>query len=367
MATSGEASGGFFATLIDNGVSAIAEWTVNRQAELVPDLVERYGSGGLSDLRADTRVRLSHLADALAFDEPALHTTQAAWTAAAYRARGMPVSDLSRHYEALHEVLVDRLPPTAKPMIDRHMGATAEAIGHATGEPPSHVAGDGEDERLSRAYLEALLSGDRPGSLGIAVKSLDRTGDVARVMDRVIRPAHAEIGRLWHLGQVGIAAEHFATATSEWVLPQLAGKVERAEPNGRTIVATSVGGDTHALGIRMVAECYELAGWRAYFLGPSTPALDVASAAAEERADAIAVSANLGCHIRSVRSGVHAVRAADLSPRPIVLVGGAPFNTIESMWRKVGADGTAPDAARAVAEGERLIALRDGAAERPAD
>ncbi|MCQ4087129.1 hypothetical protein [Saccharibacillus sp. JS10] len=50
------------------------------------------------------------------------------------------------------------------------------------------------------------------------------------------------------------------------------------------------------------------------------------------------------------------LRADERTAQVKVLVGGLPFNVDSSLWRQVGADGSAPDATSALLEADRLIA-----------
>jgi methanogenic corrinoid protein MtbC1 len=45
-------------------------------------------------------------------------------------------------------------------------------------------------------------------------------------------------------------------------------------------------------------------------------------------------------------------------PRPIILVGGHPFNLAADLWRDVGADGYAADALRTIDVADQLLLER---------
>jgi MerR family transcriptional regulator, light-induced transcriptional regulator len=174
------------------------------------------------------------------------------------------------------------------------------------------------------------------------------------VYSRILQPALAEVGRLWHLGESSVADEHLATATVERVMARLRPHFNRAGRRNRTVLATSVSGDLHAIGVRMVADFFEMDGWDALCLGANTPGEDVQDMLRSTPANLLAVSASGLLHLRELGEMIAAVRAApDLAGLPI-LVGGAAFNTIPDLWREVGADGSASSAAAAVDAGNRL-------------
>jgi methanogenic corrinoid protein MtbC1 len=73
----------------------------------------------------------------------------------------------------------------------------------------------------------------------------------------------------------------------------------------------------------------------------------------ERKADVLAVSATMGCHLHAVQDLVETVRAEPRCAFLHVMVGGYPFTVDPALWRAVGADGAAADADAAVALAEQ--------------
>jgi hypothetical protein len=97
----------------------------------------------------------------------------------------------------------------------------------------------------------------------------------------------------------------------------------------------------------MVADFFEMDGWDTFYVGANAPARSVAETVAERGADVLAVSATITSHVREVRELVGAVRASAECRGVKVIAGGYPFNVEPALWREVGADATAADAASA--------------------
>ncbi len=123
------------------------------------------------------------------------------------------------------------------------------------------------------------------------------------------------------------------------------------------MVATCVGGELHEIGMRMVADCFELAGWDSYYLGASVPAKDVVAAVRQRNASVLGISATIVRHIGKV-SEIIALARAQCDQSLIILVGGYPFNVEKDLWWRVGADGMATDASGAVAAVAAIEAAR---------
>jgi methanogenic corrinoid protein MtbC1 len=171
----------------------------------------------------------------------------------------------------------------------------------------------------------------------------------------VFQPAQYEIGRLWQTNRITVAMEHYCSAATQLIMSQLYPHVFATAKNGRTLIATCVSGDLHEIGVRMVADFFELAGWSTFYLGANTPDGSVIATVVERRSEVLAVSATLSCHVAAVRTLIRAVRLDPAAAGVKVLVGGYPFNQDPQLWRTVGADGWAPDAREAVSFAWQLL------------
>lgn len=171
----------------------------------------------------------------------------------------------------------------------------------------------------------------------------------------VFVPAQHEIGRLWQTNRISVAQEHYCTAVTQLIMSQLYAHIFASTKNGYTLVATCVAGDLHEIGVRMVADFFEMDGWSTYYLGSSTPPASVVATLVEQRADVLAVSATIPYHAEAVRELIGAVRREPQCVRVKVLVGGYPFGQDPELWRAVGADGWAADAEQAVARANELV------------
>lgn len=123
-----------------------------------------------------------------------------------------------------------------------------------------------------------------------------------------------------------------------------------------TLLATCVAGDLHEIGVRMVTDFFEMAGWNTYYLGASTPAQAVVDMVVQRRAQVLGISATILFHLHAVRELIQRVRAHAACRDVKILVGGYPFLASSELWRKLGADGCAPNAQEAITLAGRLIA-----------
>jgi methanogenic corrinoid protein MtbC1 len=116
--------------------------------------------------------------------------------------------------------------------------------------------------------------------------------DGVRVIGDVLTPAMRRIGDLWEQNRIGVADEHLATAITERALAQVYPTLFRASPLSRErVIVSSVEGEQHVLGLRMVADILEGNGYEVLFLGADVRVSALLAAIDQHRPAAIA----LGC------------------------------------------------------------------------
>ncbi|GAA4259228.1 cobalamin B12-binding domain protein [Azospirillum formosense] len=331
----------------------LARAIVAIQFERWPALYARYGEGGRERCVEDVGFHLLYLAEAVASDSPALFREYVAWVKILFAGIGIPDEELGESLEILRDVVAGRVEHITAARVRACVGEGLTALPGLPREVPPFVRSDAPLGALARSYLDALLAGDRRRA---AVLVMEAAAAGARVPDlylHVFQPALREIGRLWQTRVITVAHEHFATAATQAIMGQLYPAIFAAERRGLTMVATCVSGEQHEIGIRMVADFFEMAGWDSHYLGANTPADSVARLVRERGAHVLAVSATITAHVGRVAALIAAVRAEPGEP-PHVLVGGYPFNLVPDLWRTVGADAFAPSAEEAVVIAERL-------------
>ncbi len=211
--------------------------------------------------------------------------------------------------------------------------------------------------KACRHYLDALLCGNHAQALSIGQAAMAAGSDIRDIYLHLFQPALYEIGRLWEDQQISTAHEHLATSITRRVMAQLhALATTRLTPKrmfmhalNRTVVAACVGNEQHDIGLQMVADFFELEGWRVYYLGAMMPTPDILTTVNAVQASVLALSASLNSHVPQVQNVIRKVRALPGSTRIKILVGGHPFNHLPDLYERVGADITAPDARTAVA------------------
>lgn len=343
---------------------ALARAAVERLFASRPDLTERYGEAGRRKCVEDTGHHILYLAEAAATDSPELFRGYVAWAKILFTGLNLPETDLADGLAALAEVVGERV---GGALGQRALACIAAALRDLPSMPaaaPSFLRPEAPFGELAQAYLNALLAGDRRRASALVLDRVAAGAPVRDVYLHVFQPVLREVGRLWQTGAITVGHEHFATAATQAIMAQLYPHVFQSPRRGRSMVATCVSGEMHEVGIRMVADFFEMAGWDSHYLGANTPARSILQAVEERDARLLAVSATITAHVGTVTELIGAVRAGLRGRTLRILVGGYPFNLAPDLWRKVGADGCAASAAEAVALAESWEA-GPGAADGP--
>jgi methanogenic corrinoid protein MtbC1 len=85
-------------------------------------------------------------------------------------------------------------------------------------------------------FVDHLARRDRRSAVRQALGWLDAGASVQDLVQGLLAPAQAEVGRRWEANRWSVADEHAATAITDAVLAALAWRIEAAEDQGHVVV-----------------------------------------------------------------------------------------------------------------------------------
>ena len=179
-------------------------------------------------------------------------------------------------------------------------------------------------EAYLAALLAALLAGDRAGCTTI-VQELN-TADIPLkdLYLNLFQRSLYRTGELWEHHKVSVSVEHLATAITERLLTLVEPKLFSGQPRHHSVIVACVADEYHQLGARMVADIFELHGWRGYFLGANTPVQSLITMIEQKKPALIALSLSIYSNLPALIKALDAVRAK--YPDLPILVGGQAFS-----------------------------------------
>jgi len=345
----------FAADFLRTRVSELAETAARTFVHALPKLAARYAPDPLTKWKEHMAGRLSDLASAICMNAPSIFGLQVAWTRQAFVARGVPTQDLSASLEVLEAVLIRELPEPDLIVAKACFAAARDALATGDDLPPASLSVGTSEGRLAAEYLVAILEGDRRKASQLVIDAVRGGMPVRTAYLQVLLPVQREVGRMWHINELSVAEEHFATSTTRAVMAQLMAIATVAPANHRVILLAAVEGNTHDLGVRAVADFFEMAGWRVIELGANVPAADLVRAVIDYSVDIVAISAAMPSQIGTIEESVAMLQARLGDSCPPVIVGGTAFCSCEEVWHKVGAAAFTNDIDEAIAVANRLV------------
>jgi methanogenic corrinoid protein MtbC1 len=348
----------FSAEVIRSSAKGLAAMATER---LLPVLEgsSQYGGNPAATWRAHLVGRMDDLALALADDWPEQFRRQVGWARVAFINREAPVTDLKLSLTCLHEVIGSELPPEVAAPAVSLLADTLSRFEELGQHETSALTAETPVGAVATRYVVALLEGNRRPACELVLDAV-RTGlvDVRGAIRQICLPVQRELGRMWHLDEITVAEEHFVSATTVRLLSQLITLEPNWEPNGKTVLAASLTGDDHDIGLRAISDLFELDGWRTIFMGKSLPVEDAVWAIKAFEADLVLLSATLPAHVQQLREVIARLEfdAAGGEHVPVI-VGGLVFLDEQDLGAEIGASATARSASEALAHGRRLTGL----------
>jgi MerR family transcriptional regulator, light-induced transcriptional regulator len=346
------------AAILDNSRHELAQAITDRHYQLHPELAERFGPTGRSHCQQDAEFHLSYLSAAVAAGTPAFFTEYVGWCKTMLGARQIAAEDLAENLRIFREVLERSLPPDVCTLAVQPINAGLAELGRVSTVPSTLLAEDGGPlARLAHDYLSALLRAERHLASSLILDAANGGTPIRDLYLQVFQPSQHELGRLWQMNEISVAQEHYCTAATQLIMSQLYSYIFSGERRSRTLVAACVTGDLHEIGARMVSDLLEMEGWNTIYLGANIPVSSIIQLMRERDVDVLALSATMTFHVPAVERFIADIRRAEEVRPAKIMVGGYPFNIAPELWRRIGADAWAPDAAQAIAAAECLLAM----------
>lgn len=172
-------------------------------------------------------------------------------------------------------------------------------------------------------YLDALLEGYRVKCSAIAKDFLQHHPSIKDLYEEVLKVSLYQVGELWEANKISVATEHMATAITEGVLNELFMEFTPTKKMNKKVVVACVENEQHQVGIKMVADIFEMQGWDSYFLGSGIPLPELTRYIKEVSPDIIAISLSIYFNYANFSRMIKKIN--EEFPDMIIIVGGQAF------------------------------------------
>ncbi len=183
-------------------------------------------------------------------------------------------------------------------------------------------------------FLKYLLSGNRQKCSAISREYLAQNSSVKDLYENVFKKALYEVGLLWETNKISVATEHLATAITEGILNELYAELESEEKQNNKVVLTCVENELHQVGIKMVADVFEMHGWDSYFLGTGIPTSELVNYIKEVNPNILGISLSIFFNYQNLLRMLTVL--TNEFPDLTIIVGGQAFMHItEENFKKI--------------------------------
>ena len=207
---------------------------------------------------------------------------------------------------------------------------------------------------LNELY-DAILAGKLEDAVKVTKIAVEEGVTPHEIINEYMIKAMEEIGSRFEAGKVFVPNLLMSARAMRGALdvlkPLMQGQVDSYI--GKIVIGT-VKGDLPDIGKNLVASMFEGCGFEVINLGVDVSSDKFISAALENKADIICMSALLTTTMNYMKEVVAAVEASELKGKVKIMVGGAPVN--DAFAKAIGADAYTSNANAAVIMAKKLIA-----------
>ncbi len=205
-------------------------------------------------------------------------------------------------------------------------------------------------------FLNYLIAMDSDQAYQYVLKHVDAGMDLKEVYLNILQPTLYKVGDLWQQRVITVAKEHYITAAIQHIIGKLYSKLFTYKESSRySMTAVCAGNELHEIGMRMVADFFELSGWDSIYLGSNIPVSTIIDQLLERPTHLVAISATTSSQLIEVRDLIRKIKSNPSLKYTKIIVGGRVFNETPLLWKTLGADGNALDAEQAVILGALLV------------
>lgn len=318
------------------------------------DLKRNPKLGGIKDkYLQDTGYTLRFLTIALDMEEPLLFDNYMKWFGQlAYHMR-FNIEGMKRHFEACRLIFKEVIEPKFLDRVmltfDEGIYAFEKAYNDIT---PVQIEHD--------QFLNHLLKMDTDQAYQYVLQKIEEGMSIKDIYLNVFQPTLYKVGELWQQRIISVAKEHYITAAIQHIIGKLYPLmfVSRKE-SIYSMTAVCAGDELHEIGMRMIADFFELSGWDTHFLGSNLPINMITEHMKEHPTDVLAISATTSQHILEVKALIQSIKQDEKLKHIKVLVGGKVFNETPNLWKTIGADAYALEPEQAILLANLIVGESD--------
>jgi MerR family transcriptional regulator, light-induced transcriptional regulator len=338
-----------FQSLEPYAVSAVTE----RFYSTFGSVYAQFGARGRVACREDLAFHLEFLKPVLEFGLLVPMVEYLRWLASVLASRAIPADHLALALDWLGEFFAAHMDATDGALVIAALLAVRTEF-LAAGETPLVPMAPAEPGPET-TFQAALLAGDQREAMAVVKGCLDCGQSLVDIELNIIQRSMYRIGEKWQTNQVSVAREHIATAIVQSVMTAALLRSTPSPPVSKRVLLACVAGNHHTIGLRMVADSFQLAGWDIQYLGADVPTPALIRQIGEWAPDLVGLSLSFAQQLRVAKDVIVQLGTRFGPARPRVIIGGHVINRFDRLVDFVGADAHSVDAKAAIGTAKQLV------------
>nr|MBA2499638.1 cobalamin B12-binding domain-containing protein [Chitinophagaceae bacterium] len=318
-----------FSNILDDNSASLAELITELQFKNNPGLLLKYGIAGKKKCGEDNGYHLSYLSVAMQLECTEIFAAYIVWAQKMLEGRKIPVKDLANNLDYIDIACKELLPGEVYEAARIYILEGKERLNDHSPAMETYLNNSNPILDEAKQYLDFLLTGKKSQAQALVMALVTNGETIASVYDNIFKVTQQEIGLLWQNSMITVAHEHYCTAATQSIMSTLYPYIFTSEKKERKMLACSISGDLHEMGIRMLSDLFELDGWDTYYMGANMPEENIISALIEQNPQLLAISVTMPFHITNVLSLIKKIRGNILLNNIKILVGGYPFTLVQ--------------------------------------
>jgi methanogenic corrinoid protein MtbC1 len=334
--------------------TSLVDSIMEEHLRISPELKKIFSPDQMEQCREDIGHHLDFLRMSVSTDSKIIFIHYLKWLKGLFSSLGIDENMMINNFKVMRKEISIGLEGKESRSLELIDMAIEEYAGYPD-DVERHIPLDNPHAPLANEYLNLLIEGNRHEAMELILEMVESGISVKEIYLNVFEKVQREIGALWQMNKITVAQEHYMTASTQLIMARLYPHIFNNKKKDHQMIATCVPGELHEMGIRMVADFFEMEGWRTYYIGANTPITSLMNTLKEKMPDILAISSTIPTHVEKVSEMISKIKTEFGKEAPKILVGGYPFNLDRELWKKVGSDGYASDAEDAIESAKKLL------------
>lgn len=330
----------------------MAKEMVELQYKKQPELWEKYGPSGKKISIRDAKYHLSFLTEAINSNSVDMFADYINWVKLLFQGLGFPPEAMTENINAMEIVLSKYFDEAEFESIKPYIQKARLELNLPLRETKSFIENENPLRHEADKYIKLLLSGKKAEASKLILSLVNEGIQVKSIYLNIFQPAQYEIGNLWLKNKISVAQEHYCSAATQVIMSQLYPHILSSKRTNKTILAACVGNELHELGIRMVADFFEMEGWDTWYLGANTPTSSIIKTIAQQQVDVVGLSVSMPFNRPMLTEIIGKIRD-EYNDNVKIMIGGHAVKNYN--WKRFNAHAFAPDAQNAIITAQQLI------------